>query len=112
MLCGSRCTYRLAGANDAVLPGKLQHVPIGKFKENLNWFIYSIRSPSSDHSSPHTRILLFTPPPISEQRRAYELSLRDPPQELDRSWGRTKEYADAVKEVASSIESKPGEGGK
>lgn len=58
---------------------------------------------SSDYYSPHTRILLFTPPPIQEERRAQELASRDPPEALDRSWDNTKLYVDAVKEVSTLL---------
>lgn len=61
--------------------------------------IQLVKAPQSEHYSPHTRILLITPPPINTQQRTADLQTRNPPMELDRKFEITKEYADAVKEV-------------
>ncbi|KAB8079064.1 SGNH hydrolase-type esterase domain-containing protein [Aspergillus leporis] len=85
------------GANDACLPGNPQHVPVNVYKENL---IRIIQHPATVAQSPH--ILIVTPPPINE----YQL------QEFDESKGNahptrtakhTKQYAEAVREVGSSL---------
>jgi len=53
------------GANDSVLPGEAQHVGIAKFAENLHTTISMVTSPTSPYYSPHTRIILITPPPVN-----------------------------------------------
>lgn len=62
-----------------------------------------IRSSDSLWHSPDTRIILITPPPISEKVRGKELASRDPPQGLDRSLENTKLYADAVKKLGEEL---------
>ena len=52
------------GANDAVLTGEQQHVPLEQYKANLSKLIHMVRDPSSEYYSPETRIILFTPPPV------------------------------------------------
>jgi isoamyl acetate esterase len=86
-----------------VLPGKLQHIPIDKFKENLSWMIQSLCDPASEYYAPWTRVILITPPPISVSMRTKELAHRNPPQDLDRSHDNTSTYVDATKEVAAAL---------
>ena len=65
------------GANDAALPGELQHVPIDVYGENLATIVKCMRSYSKRKSSPLSSsdnqqkqdmnllpIILFTPPPV------------------------------------------------
>jgi isoamyl acetate esterase len=56
----------LLGANDAVLPGLAQHVPLPKFKQNIRDFVDLIIAHPLTKS---TKIILITPPPIDVQFR-------------------------------------------
>lgn len=56
------------GANDCVLPGEFQHVPLDRYKSNLSRLISMIQSPSSEYYSPDTKIILITPPPIIPEK--------------------------------------------
>jgi hypothetical protein len=58
-----------------------------------------VHDSTSEYYSPHTRILLLTPPPVGEAQRNAELASRNPPKKPDREWNNTKAYADAVIEV-------------
>lgn len=60
-----------------------------------------IRSKSSAHYSPATRILLISPPPVNTYQRNAILAARDPPQQPDRKFEITKLYAEAVLEVGA-----------
>ena len=81
------------GANDAVLEGLPQHVPLGEYRTNLRTIV------SHEVLQVHNpRLILITPPPICEYKT----------QEHDRESGkihkqrmaaRTKEYVDAALEV-------------
>ncbi|KAI0350079.1 SGNH hydrolase [Trametes cingulata] len=90
------------GANDATLPHSPQHVPLERYKTNLARLIQAVRSPESPQYSPDTRIVLITPPPVDPEwwaKSVAELmqSAVEPP---DRSLEKSKEYAEAAKEVA------------
>ena len=61
--------------------------------------VWSLRTSSSEYCSPWTRIILLTPPPVQVIRREKILAERDPPREIDRSFDRTRAYAETVKEV-------------
>ncbi|KDQ12349.1 hypothetical protein BOTBODRAFT_67540 [Botryobasidium botryosum FD-172 SS1] len=76
------------GANDACIPSSHQYVPLEKFKQNLLSIISMVRQPTSEWYSPSTRVILITPPPVNEKLW------------LDRRLVRSREYADAVKQVA------------
>lgn len=89
------------GANDACMVPSKQHVPLSRFAANLAYFIEALKSPDSEYYKPHTRVLLFTPPPINTYQRGAELAARDPPQPLDREFDVTRQYADAVKGVGA-----------
>ncbi|KAG8826461.1 hypothetical protein FRC18_010066 [Serendipita sp. 400] len=91
------------GANDACLSFSRQHVPLARYKENLQWMVRSLREQDSEYYSPSTRIIFITPPPIQEDRWAGLLADRDPPQEKDRTWEHTKAYVEAVKETANDL---------
>lgn len=62
--------------------------------------VHTVRSPSSPHHAPWTRVLLLTPPPVNTRQRGAALAARDPPRALDRSFDVTRAYADAVRAVA------------
>jgi len=76
------------GANDAAPLPSSQHVPRDRFKANLIHLVDMVKSPTSAYYSPHTRIILITPPPVN----TYQWS-------LGRDFNQTKLYAGAVKEA-------------
>ncbi|KAJ1728192.1 isoamyl acetate-hydrolyzing esterase [Coemansia biformis] len=86
------------GANDARAAQFAQHVPLDEFRANLLRLIALLRNPASQHYSPDTRILLITPPAVGD-RMMDEIERRDGHHP---GWRNdvTKQYADAVKEVA------------
>ncbi|KAK4683946.1 hypothetical protein P7C73_g6262, partial [Tremellales sp. Uapishka_1] len=96
------------GANDASLPGNTQHIPLELFKANLSQMVTSLQSPTSDYYAPDTKIVLITPPPIMEAARLRGMNIRwkefgsegEPPTVCDRNKGVTRQYAQAVVEVA------------
>ncbi|KAN0076895.1 SGNH hydrolase-type esterase domain containing protein [Tylopilus felleus] len=79
------------GANDAAPPPSSQHVPRDRYKDNLVHLVNMIRSPTSAYYSPHTRIILITPPPVNTH------------QWTDRIFEETKLYAEAAKEVGAQV---------
>ncbi|KAL2221598.1 GDSL Lipase/Acylhydrolase family protein [Thermoascus aurantiacus ATCC 26904] len=85
------------GANDAVLPGFDQHVPLNEYEENLKAIV---KHPAMLAQNP--RILLLTPPPVNE----YQLATLDAQKGFptpSRTASNTKLYADACREVAASL---------
>ncbi|KAL4068068.1 SGNH hydrolase-type esterase domain-containing protein [Scleroderma citrinum] len=80
------------GANDAAPPPSLQHVPREEYMQNLKYLVDMIRSPTSPYYSPHTRIILITPPPVNSHQRS------------DRVFDITKSYAEAAKETGSALQ--------
>ena len=65
--------------------------------------IAMVHDSTSEYYSPHTRILLLTPPPVGEAQRNADLASRNPPRQPDREWNNTKAYADAVIEVGTGM---------
>ena len=94
MLPCLRCVWT-PGANDSVLPGEAQHVDIAKFAENLHTTISMVTSPTSPYYSPHTRIILITPPPVNPNQR---------PEDPTRNNVNTEAYARRVVDVAKETE--------
>ncbi|KAI0048543.1 SGNH hydrolase [Auriscalpium vulgare] len=90
------------GANDAVLPHSPQHVTIARFGENLRTMVRLVASPTSSHYAPDTKIVLITPPPVNTVQRGANLAGREPPLELDRTFERTREFAEEVGRVGQS----------
>ncbi|GAA5845958.1 hypothetical protein JCM11251_002951 [Rhodosporidiobolus azoricus] len=88
------------GANDACLPPSPQSVTLERFKENLNTIYTLVHSPSSPYHSPSTQLVYLTPPPVDAESRNSELASRKPPRVPDRDAERTRQFAEAVKEVA------------
>ena len=88
------------GANDSVLPFRKQHVPLADFSENLTQLVRTFTSPASAYYSAETRVILLTPPPVNTYQRGADLAAREPPQECDRDFATTGQYAAAVREVA------------
>lgn len=91
------------GANDACIQPSPQHVPLDKFDSNIRELVTTVTSPSSPYYSPHTKVILLSPPPINTHQRGAELAARDPPQALDRSFEITKAYADKVSQIGSDL---------
>ncbi|KAH8927864.1 SGNH hydrolase [Atractiella rhizophila] len=85
------------GANDACLKPSPQHVPLERFKSNLRQISEILLA------SYQTKLLLVTPPPISASMRAADLASRPIPMALDRTEERTKQFADAVLDVANEL---------
>lgn len=83
------------GANDAVLPGFRQHVPISRFSENLTTMVRAIRTPESPWYSPETKIILITPPPIHVPSMRADM-------QVTREFDNTKAYADEVKKIGEA----------
>ena len=83
------------GANDACLPGSLQHVPLSQFSENLATMVRAIKAPESPWYSPETKLLLITPPPI------HVASMREDVQ-FQRTFDVTRGYAEEVKRVGKA----------
>ncbi|OLY80249.1 Isoamyl acetate-hydrolyzing esterase 1-like protein [Smittium mucronatum] len=54
------------GAIDASFPGTPSHVPLEEYQRNLLKMVDLLRNPKSKKFSPKTRILLVSPPPISD----------------------------------------------
>ncbi|KAF8295430.1 SGNH hydrolase [Clavulina sp. PMI_390] len=92
------------GANDASIPGDVQHVDIEKYAENLHTTISFVTSPTSPYHSPSTRIILITPPPVNPKQRGTA-----PGHEPGSTWdtrnnAQTKAYAEAVKRVGNECD--------
>ncbi|KAL1998670.1 hypothetical protein VTN02DRAFT_5769 [Thermoascus thermophilus] len=85
------------GANDSILPGFYQHVPLEEYKENLTAII---KHPATRAQDP--KILLLTPPPVNEYQLA-TLDLQKGFPSPSRTASNTKRYADACREVAGSL---------
>lgn len=92
-----------SGANDAVLPGRPQYVPLDKFQANIKHLAAMVRDPKSEWYSPDTRVVLISPPPIIEEERLKgqmarwkEFGSEGPAPLLDRDAENTHKYAEAV----------------
>jgi lysophospholipase L1-like esterase len=90
------------GANDACIRPSPQHCPLRTFVSNLEKFVDMVHSPESEYYSPSTRIVLMSPPPVNTYQRGADLRSRNPPLDLDREFGTTKAYANAVGRVAQA----------
>lgn len=58
-----------------------------------------VKSPESDHYCPSARVILLTPPPVNTHQWRADLESRTPPLALDRLFGTTESYAQAVREI-------------
>ncbi|GAA5883453.1 hypothetical protein JCM1840_004955 [Sporobolomyces johnsonii] len=90
------------GANDAALPPSPQSITIDEFKSNLDTIISLVRDPTSPYHSPSTHLVLLTPPPVDDLVRNAELASRVPARVPDRDAERTRQFAEAVKDVAAA----------
>jgi lysophospholipase L1-like esterase len=89
----------VTGANDSTFPERAQHLSLEKYSENMRYYIKSILSPSSEYYQPHARVLLLTPPPISEKMREENKVALYPPEErtpADRSLENTRRYREEI----------------
>ncbi|GAA6000883.1 SGNH/GDSL hydrolase family protein [Rhodotorula paludigena] len=89
------------GANDAAVSPSPQSMTLEEFKANLRTILDLVRSPSSPHYSPHTQLVLLTPPPVDDAVRAADLGARVPARTPDREAARTEAFAKAVQEVGA-----------
>jgi isoamyl acetate esterase len=85
------------GANDAVLPGQPQHVPLDEYKENLKTIV---QHPLVQAHQP--KIVLVVPPPISEYA-TQESDVLKGINVVQRTAENTKLYADGAIEVANEL---------
>ncbi|KAM0792142.1 hypothetical protein ACM66B_004841 [Microbotryomycetes sp. NB124-2] len=92
------------GANDATLPPSPQSITLERFKENLHAIIRLVKDPASPYYQKDAECLLITPPPVDAKVRAKDLLDRDPPRQPDRDAGRTRQFAEAVKQVAAEAD--------
>ncbi|EGE81965.2 GDSL Lipase/Acylhydrolase [Blastomyces dermatitidis ATCC 18188] len=83
------------GANDAVLPGFQQHVPLNLYRENL----IKILTHPLIKAHPETNLLLLTPPPVNE----YQFSPSDTDTDTDTDTG-----AGADRDVDADVGTQPG----
>ncbi|KAJ3321430.1 hypothetical protein HDU76_014102 [Blyttiomyces sp. JEL0837] len=84
------------GANDAVLPGCRQEIPIPQYISNLREMLSVIRT-----QSPRTRVVVITPPPIDPTRWGAHCITKG--RELDRAVENTKRYRDACLSVGNEM---------
>ena len=81
------------GANDAVLPGQRQHVPLDDYRNNLKELIGQVKAHCQK-----TRVILITPPPVDPARWSTPRHT-----EPDRTVENTKQYRDVCLEVAQEL---------
>ncbi|KLO18837.1 SGNH hydrolase [Schizopora paradoxa] len=89
------------GANDAVFPQFVQHVPLDEYAANLRTLINMVRSPDSAWYEPHTKIVLITPPPVNVPQWSTRPDV-EPGTPIDRDLAVTEKYAESVREVGKS----------
>lgn len=89
----------LFGSNDACFleAENGQHVPLDKYKKNL---VKLLTHPVVEAHKP--RLILITPPPVEERRLEHRVKSQGYTK-LNRSNERTKQYADASREVANEM---------
>ena len=81
------------GANDSVLPGNRQYVPLEEFSNNLIGMVHMIQQFDSD-----IHIILITPPPVDPIRWS---QCKDKP--IDRNIENTRKYRDICIQVAQQL---------
>ncbi|BGP45844.1 hypothetical protein JCM10450v2_001679 [Rhodotorula kratochvilovae] len=86
------------GANDAVLPGEPQHVPLARYEANLRAIVALARE-----RAPEAGLVLITPTPFHPDGWLDERVRRGLPRTHDRKPERTREYADAVKRLGGEL---------
>ncbi|GAA6050096.1 hypothetical protein JCM3770_001368 [Rhodotorula araucariae] len=86
------------GANDAVLPGEPQHVPLARYEANLRAIVALARE-----RVPEAGLVLITPTPYYPESWLDERVRRGLPRTHDRAPERTREYANAVKRLGEEL---------
>lgn len=89
----------LFGSNDACFleAQNGQHVPLNQYKKNL---VKLVTHPAVEAHK--CRLILITPPPVEERRLEHRVKSQGYTK-LNRSNERTKQYADASREVANEM---------
>lgn len=85
------------GANDAVLPGGKQHIPLEDYKNNLKTII---QHPAV--KAQNLIVLLMTPPPTNEYQTEVMAKIHGH-DTLQRTASNTKVYADACREIGAEL---------
>ncbi|WWD08193.1 hypothetical protein V865_006304 [Kwoniella europaea PYCC6329] len=97
------------GANDAVLPSFLQHVPLDEYTSNLDKIITKLTSGESPYTVANQdgplNIVLITPPPI------YPDMMGDADFAGQRELENTRKYAEAVLDLGKKWKAKESDGG-
>ena len=83
------------GANDAALPGELQHVPLDRFSANLHRLVDWLHA----RFGPSLVLVLSSPPPLNDAQFAVHCANQNRPR-ANRTNAVTREYRDAVARVA------------
>lgn len=98
------------GANDAVIEGMWQHVPLDRFKTNLETLVNRVQCPNSKWYSPQTRVVLVSCPPVvvqdrhaAQMKKWKEFGAKGEHPWPDRKPELTKEYAKAAVEVGREM---------
>ncbi|CAM9421744.1 unnamed protein product [Scytosiphon promiscuus] len=88
------------GANDCVLPGNRQHVPLAEYKANLRRMVEHVRM-----VHPEARVVLITPPPIHEEKWMKNRKEKgiDMDRQLDVTWSYAIACAEVGKEVGATV---------
>ncbi|KAJ2232121.1 isoamyl acetate-hydrolyzing esterase [Coemansia sp. RSA 1722] len=89
------------GANDAQMAPYKQHVPLPEFVDNMRAIVDAFRSPDSPHYAPDALVVLIAPPPVGEKMWREDRAEKNMP--FDRGNSRTKEYAQAVADLAAQL---------
>jgi lysophospholipase L1-like esterase len=87
------------GANDAALDFSPQHVPLNRFRDNLNTMIQLVKNPESKYYNPKMRLMLITPPPINEAQ--WQKRCEEQGDKLNRTNESARAYANVVKEIGA-----------
>nr|XP_039267736.1 GDSL esterase/lipase At5g62930-like [Styela clava] len=87
------------GANDSVLSGFHQHVPIQRYESNCRKIINHL----TGLGLPSSRILIISPPVVDTEKWLAHLISENKGTEVDRDNENTKKYAEACSRVASDM---------
>lgn len=92
------------------MPSSPQHVPLEKYKSNVEHIVNLIRDPLSPYYSPETKIVLISPPPIiaaawleSRLEKWKSFGCEGPEPDQNRDAKVTKQYAEGCKEVGVKL---------
>ncbi|KAJ2783569.1 isoamyl acetate-hydrolyzing esterase [Coemansia javaensis] len=87
------------GTNDAAAAPSTQHNPIEKYEQEMRQLVAMLRDPESAHYSLETRILIVTPPPVSDSM-VKAMAAKDPDY-IPASHSAAKQYAEVAVRVAN-----------